>query len=703
MSQSERRNAHFKHGGHRRDRIAREGMSDAEMDAMTGGSGDTLTDEEFDALDAQYGPPDDRSEDEKNAGAAINVFDTITPSWGDEIVAGAMTPLAYLGLRGDSKGYDDEVARARKIQKRYSEHEPWNSTRNVASTAAGILGGVAPAGKVFGWGVGGVQRLMGGPGKSLLGRAAQAAGGLGLTGAAYSELAQTGEPEDFQGRIDALKEGGAMVPLMGAALGITAGGLGTVGVKGAQRLWQGFRGAEDKAARYLAEKLLGANQTVDDLAAAHAKAAQTGKPVALADVGPQGIKDAAGAAGRTPGPGRETAQQTILPRQEGQVQRVSDDVAGAVGGKPGSFTQTVEEISAQRAKEAAPLYQKAMHAKPLVSPKIVEVTGRPSGKAAMDRGLKIARDEGIPESELVVRDAAGNITGYTTKALHYMKMGLDDMIESAQRSGDNAAGRALTILKNELLGEVDRLNPAYAQARKVFAGHAANQRALESGRKAINYHPDQIRSEMAGMSQSEQEMYRRGFAQRIIEDVEKSPDAGNAARRIFGNTAKRERMRAVLGDEQYNQLAERLGVEDAMYRTYQRTNVGSETAERMAAQGDIDAFLVEQTPQLSTGFAQSLMTGTIRPLVQSIGMGGIANMLRGLSTRARGHIAKMLFSSNPDEVQAALKMIAKEYANAKRFQQGQNAAISQMAAQEKARAAGGDAAQAAYETVPKPF
>ncbi len=696
MSESEKRNAKHKHGGGPSVQARRKAYLEEEQ----AGPWNDFAGEDGPWNDYADAPPvDDRSEDEKNAGASINVLDTITPSWGDEIVAGAMTPLANLGLRGPNKGWDDEVAQARKIQKRYREHEPWDSTRNVASTATGILGGVAPAAGVFKLGTGAVQRLMGGPGQSLLGRAAQAAGGLGLTGAAYSELAQTGDVEGgLDKRLEAMSEGGAMVPLVGATLGVAAGGLGTAGVKGAQRVWQGFRGAENKAARYLAEKLLGANQTVDDLAAAHAKAAQTGKPVALGDVGPQGIKDAAGAAGRTPGPGRETAQQTILPRQEGQVQRVSDDVAGAVGGKPGTFTQTVDDISAQRAKEAAPLYEKAMHPRPLVSPKIREIANRPSGKAALDRGLKIARDEGIPDNELF--DAQGN---YTTKALHYMKMGLDDMIESSQRSGDNAAARAFTIMKNELLGEMDRLNPAYAQARKVFAGHAANQRALESGRKAVNYHPDQIKSEMASMSQAEQEMYRRGFAQRIIEDVEKSPDAGNAARRIFGNTAKRERMRAVLGDENYNKLAERLGVEDAMYMTYRRTNVGSETSERIAAQNDIDDFLVEQTPQLSTGFAQSLMSGTLRPLVQSIGMGGIANLLRGLSTRARGHIAKMLFSSNPDEVQAALKMIAKEYANAKRFQQGQNAAIAQMAAQEKGRAAGGTAAQAAYETVPKPF
>lgn len=698
-SESERRNAKFKHGGGPSTQARRQEYRDAPWNAS-----------EEDAPWAQdvpvepdvYAEPvDPRSEAEKNAGASINVLDMITPSWGDEIVAGAMTPLANVGLRGKNKSYADEVAQARKIQQRYRENEEWDSKRNLVSSGLGLVGGAGPAIGLFKGGqflaripTGGVAA------SSMLGRAAQAAAGLGLTGAAYSEIGQAGEAEGGpQQRLEAMQAGGLSVPAIGATFGVAAGGLGAGGSRIAQRVGQGFRSGKSQAARYLAEKLLGAGQDVNDLAVAHAQAAKTGKPVTLGDVGPQGIKDAGGAAGRTPGPGRETAQGTLVPRQEGQVGRVSDDVAEAVGGKPGTFTKTVEEISAQRAIEAKPLYEAAMHPRPLISKKIREIVNRPSGKSAMDRGLKIARDEGIPDNELF--DAQGN---YTTKALHYMKMGLDDMIESAQRSGDNAAARAYTIMKNELLGEVDRLNPAYAKARKVFAGHAANQRALESGRKAINAHPDQIRSEMSNMSQAEQEMYRRGFAQRVIEDVEKATDQGNAARRIFGNTVKRERIRAVLGDEKFAQLAERLGVEESMYASYRRTNVGSETAERMSAQGDFEEFIAGQTPEMAAAFSRTAISGNISHLMHTLGLNGIASLLRGLSQRARGHIAKMLFSHDPNDVQQALKAIAKEYAAAKRFNTAQDAILSQSAAQEKARAAGGVAGNVAYGYSPvKPF
>ena len=163
-------------------------------------------------------------------------------------------------------------------------------------------------------------------------------------------------------------------------------------------------------------------------------------------------------------------------------------------------------------------------------------------------------------------------------------------------------------------------------------------------------------------------------------------------------------MRAVLGDENYNKLAERLGVEDAMYGSYRRANVGSETAERMSAQSDIDEFLVGQAPEMASGFGRSLMSGSIAPLMQTLGLNGIANLLRGISQRARGHIAKMLFSNDPNDVKMALKAIAKEYNAAKRFQMAQDAAMSQAAAQKEGRAAGGVAASTAYGQSPyQPF
>ncbi len=698
---SERRNSQFKHGGAAR---AHRGYTDEEIARMEAGPSDdgSLSDEEIAALE---GAPsaDDRSEDEKGAGWALNILDTITPSWGDEIVA---APAALWG------GYDEAVAKARKIQQRYREHEEPFSARNVGSTALGIVGGLAPATKAY-QAIRGVARIptAGQAAKTILGRGAQAAVGAGGTGALYSEIGQAGDVEGgIPERLEAIGEGGAAVPLIGATLGVAGGALGG-GVAGAGRvagnLVRGVVAPRRQAARYLAEKLDDAAMTADDLGRSYDDAAATGKPVVLADVGPQGVKGVAGDVARTPGPGKDLAQKVITGRQEGQVGRVSDDLAEAAGGKPGTFTQTADDLAAQRAEEAKPLYDRALGGNKLVkSAKVVEITNRPSGKTAMQRGLKIAQDEGIPESELVIRDGKGNVVGYSAKALHYMKMGLDDMIESARRSGDNSAARAYTIMKNELLGEMDRAIPGYKQARDVFAGHSANKRALELGREAAtpSTHPDEIAKTLAGMSTSEREFFRRGFVQRMIEMVESAPDKGNAIGRIFGNSAKRARLRAVLGDEEYAKLAKRFGVEEQMYGTYQQANIGSPTAERLAAHNDLDDFVVTQSPAVAQGFVSSLMSGTIGPLLRAIGMDGLARLLRGLPIRVRGEISKMLFSNDPKQVKAALQAIAREAKHVKSAKAKTDATIASLGSTEEGQTAGVAAATTAYGYAPyQPF
>lgn len=713
VNANERRNSQYKHGGGPQKTASRRVLSDDELDALDG-----MSDDELDALeeDQANAPPILRKDektggDERQAAQAANALG-LGLGVGDEVV-GAMAAIGEFARTGDvskaAKAYDSEQKYAEDVVKRWRA-QPDTTTGDYISEGAGFLAS-APLGVGVFKAAGAIPKVVRAVGagakagaKALrageavapavkaaakaagpttrLGRAVDTGTQLAATGAAFSEGNVIGNaPGGVAERYAAARAAGYLPSLVGAGLGVGAGVLGAGGVKVAQNVAGRLASSDSRAARYIAEKLIGAGQTADDLAAAQAKAAETGKPVALADVGPQGVKDAAGAAARAPGPGRDTAQGVLVPRQEGQVARVSEDVGNAVGGKPGSFTKTVDEISAARAEQAKPLYDKALgNNAPVKSPKIVEITNRPSGKAAMQRGLKIAQDEGIPLEELVITDANGNVVGYSAKALHYMKMGLDDMIESAVRSGDKAAARAYTIMKNELLTEMDRTIPGYAQARKVFAGHAAQQRALEQGREAVTKHPDQIKSEMAGMTEGEREMYRRGYAQKIIEDVERSPDAGNAARRIFGNTAKRERLRAVLGDEEYNRLAEKLGVEEAMYKSYARANVGSDTAERVASQGDIDEFAQGELAGTAAGMAQSYASGTIAPLLHRIGMSGIARLLRGLSTRVRGSIAKLLFSTNPNDVRRAIAMIRQEYGNALKAKQTMDAAIAASAA-----------------------
>ncbi len=71
--------------------------------------------------------------------------------------------------------------------------------------------------------------------------------------------------------------------------------------------------------------------------------------------------------------------------------------------------------------------------------------------------------------------------------------------------------------------------------------------------------------------------------------------------------------------------------------------------------------LTDSELEMAQGYEHAMSTGNVGPLIKGMGMAGIANLLRGLSPRTRGHGARMLFSQNPDDVRAALRAIAMEH------------------------------------------
>lgn len=646
-------------------------------------------------------PGDNRTLDEQRAGYSMNLVNNATLGWGPEVLANVET-----AVKGGN--YEDNLRKAQETKQRYSEQEDDWSAGNILSGGTGFALSGGPLTKLYKGAQAGIRGVRAGLGAETAAQAAQAAGkavpagmagrvaaapatrlgrnleniaALGVTGAVAGEAAPGGQlrQEGLAGRL-----------AFNATLASGAGVLGAASTSAGQKMANLLRNSESKAARYLAQKFFNSGKSIDEFGEEYFGAAASGKPIAPIDVAPQSVRDAGTSAARMPGKGRDEAIKFLDERQQGMGQRLTDDMEEALGKPPGSFVQTADEIAAARSAEAKPHYEKAFEGNKAVnSPKVVELTNRPSGKSAIQQGLKMAQDEGIPLDDLVIRDAKGNIVGYTMKAMHYGKMALDDMIDSAVRSGNNQAARNLTTLKNQWLDEMDRISPDYATGRKIFAGHSANNRALEAGRKAVNSHPDQIRKEMAGMSQSEQEFYRQGYSQRVVETIENAPDKGNMVNRIFGTTAKRDRMRAVLGDEQYAKLAERYGQESKMYQTYGDVNVGSPTAQRTAAQQDLNDGIASLSPEAGIAVGQSVRQGSIMPLLNMLGWQRFTAIINGINERARAQIVKMLFSTDPNEVRAGLKLLNKEYAVVQKQAATQQGAAAAAAGSDDARDATG--------------
>lgn len=126
-----------------------------------------------------------------------------------------------------------------------------------------------------------------------------------------------------------------------------------------------------------------------------------------------------------------------------------------------SMAKSLDDLNlakAARSREAEKLYETAFATGPLKPTEdLIAISKRPAFESAAKKAMEIAGNEGLD---------LGNPLN-TMKGLHYLKKGVDDLIEGA-KPGTNEF-RALTKMKDDLLGVMDDLSPAYKTAREKFA------------------------------------------------------------------------------------------------------------------------------------------------------------------------------------------------------------------------------------------
>lgn len=158
-----------------------------------------------------------------------------------------------------------------------------------------------------------------------------------------------------------------------------------------------------------------------------------------------------------------------------------------------------------RDSAAGPLYDQAKTQMMKNTPELAAILDSlPSGVMAKAQSLaKLAREplkvgHDIP-SEIVnssILDASGKATQHVTeaqssqysgKALHYIKLALDDTLG---KTGESALGktekRLMTNAKDDFLGLVDAGIPAYGSARKSFAELSRPVNQMQIGREFVN-------------------------------------------------------------------------------------------------------------------------------------------------------------------------------------------------------------------------
>lgn len=73
----------------------------------------------------------------------------------------------------------------------------------------------------------------------------------------------------------------------------------------------------------------------------------------------------------------------------------------------------------------------------------------------------------------------------------------------------------------------------------------------------------------------------------------------------------------------------------------------------MHSEMDLD----DESAPFVDGFERALSDGSIKPMVKSFGMSGIADLLRAVPLARRGDTVRMLFSTDANQVRSAVRII----------------------------------------------
>jgi hypothetical protein len=573
----------------------------------------------------------------------------------DEAAGGINALMHPMTTGAYAQGRDAMRARVDQAEK----NTGWAGT--AAEFAGGLLGGLPRAG---------MNALL------TLGNSVRAGATTGAIGGAIGGFGSG------DGAVDSLIKAG-----IGAGVGGTLGAALPVGASAITNRVSGISRMTGRDTDGLARQIVGETMQADRNAPAQigrqlTEAGQRGTPLAIADTG-ENVRGLLASVARRPGPARSLTRNLVETRQAEQ----SDRVLGSIGENLGpirNMRQQSDELMQQARTAARPLYDEA-YSNPVIStPELDAVLNTPAGRGAFGRARTIAANERRdPEALGFSLDADSNvrldptlhlnedgsisqeatqIRGYTPQTLDYVKRGLDDTIEQfrdpvTRRLNLDEAGRAINGVRGQLLSEVDRLNPAYGQARQAYAGPASAEEALQLGRSSLNASAEDIEAATARMGPAEREQFALGYRSAMGDNIGRAVDGADQTQRMLGTPRKRAALSSVMGEGPgFDRFQQTMADERLTNQTYRSVMSGSQTAERQLAD--------QQTSD--GGLIESAAGATLRGVSQPIGLLGDALKALGeidrfgageAGNRTRESVAALLTETDPRVLEGLAKAV----------------------------------------------
>lgn len=561
-------------------------------------------------------------------------------------VAGAFADEAIASLSSALGGdYKNTLEHVRALDDVSEKNYP------VANTAGKVIGGVGG-----GYGIGAKIVSKGAPLASNLLRS-------GVSGAAVAGSHEFGNAEGgTEQRLEKARDGavlGGVVSTAIPALPALASPIKTVAKKVIPKRYQKTF-ADDEILRALEADELTPKQAFDRYAKGQTNRrfhsnSQAQNPEALVDLGENLTR--LGRTVTTTGKAAKIGTEFVNKRQLSQNDRINDALKRGLRQKSSDdFYKSKDKIILEQKEASKPAYDKAFsNAKPVVIDDLIEEWAERASLTSNAIGKKMSK---------AIKDISrANKTNDPMKALRVLngaKQGLDDAIAKSRLKSPNLA-RELTLMKNELLERVDKVNPHYKSARSVYKNNAELLDAQNIGRSFLKGDAEMNVKAFNSLSMPEKEMFRKGVIQELKKKMGDQRFTHDRTK-FFDNPNAREVLKVVFQKDTekfkpYEQFIKLMESEANFVRTRNKIIGGSPTAPRLA---DNQEFALRS----AGNFMDRAKDGRLLEAV----MGSLARKAEELwSVKASDAeaIAKLLFNDNPKDIARTLYRLHVKYGEEK--------------------------------------
>lgn len=604
----------------------------------------------------------------------------LTAQFGDEIGAAMDVPVSALIGGKFGEEYEKNLAARRERSKAAEEANPG------AFLTGNVVGAVvSPAGRVG----------MATRGATMGARALGAAKG----GAVYGGLSGAGAGEDLESRATGAATGAAIGGTVGAVAspvvdvagkGLSAAGRAVTSPVSAARA---YLNPERAAGQVVAGTVREAERIGDPTRIARPelqRLAAAGEPVSTMELAGKPGRELARMVKNEPRAqeGGSAVQTMTAERSLSQGVRFADDVERlSVGTRRVDLEDLKHAAAPTNSANYKAAHQQSEHIiaatnEGLLTPTFRRLLQSPIAQQALGPAAQREANRTIVEGaqrarqfpitidkktgSIAVRESASGKSSsvFDLHAVDAISRGLRDAQGAAARAGNNELSRDITILRNAWLKEADSQVPAYAKARGEAYKFFKAEDAFEAGQnfakrtgKLGDREMAQARAEIAKMTASERELFRRGGGQELAQRLRSLPENRDVTLQILNSPAAREQMELMLGAAATRRLEARRRVEQIMEYGKTAVSGNSSTAFQLNMQQAGAGALAG-----AGGYGYGLVSGD-NPFSSAAVFGALGagnkRLKMAVNAKVLDKVGKMLASNDPAQYERAMNAIAK--------------------------------------------